>query len=229
MLQAVLVEFEGVIAETREARRSALDTCLAAEGIELTDVEYTDCCASLPVRSAVRAALALRGIRNDETRVDLATLRAEREFGALVEAGVSLVDDAVPLIESLHGQTRLGVVSRASRREIEPVLSLASIDHAFEFVIADDDPFFPKPSPASYVGALERLARRRAVPARYVVALEDGRAGIRAARGAGLRCAAVGPIPAHLAMDADALLPTLRGQTAASIDALTSGAHTAGR
>ena len=60
-------------------------------------------------------------------------------------------------------------------------------------------------------------------------ALEDGRAGIRAAKRAGLRCAVVGPIPAHLAMDADALLPTLVGQTAASIDALTSGERTADR
>lgn len=229
MLQAVLLEFEGVIADTRDARRVALTASLADEGIVLTDWEYAGHCLSLPVRGAARAALGLRGIRDDETRVDLAALRAERRFTELMETGASLVTGAVALVESLHTQARLGLVSRASRREIEPVLSLAGIDHAFEFVIADDDPFPPKPSPASYAGALERLARRRAVVARNVVALEDGRAGIRAAKAAGLRCAAVGPVPAHLAMDADALLPTLVGQTAASIDALTSGERTADR
>ncbi|HEX6049866.1 MAG TPA: HAD family phosphatase [Gemmatimonadaceae bacterium] len=229
MLQAVLLEFEGVIADTREARKSALSASLADEGIVLDDWEYAEHCLSLPVRGATREALALRGIRGDETRVDLATLRAERRFAELVGAGASLVPGAVALVESIHSHARVGLVSRAARREIEPVLSLAGIDHAFEFVIADDDPFPPKPSPAGYGGALERLARRRAVVPRNVVALEDGRAGIRAAKGAGLRCAVVGLVPAHLAMDADALLPTLVGQTAVSIDSLTSGERTADR
>ena len=229
MLQAVLLEFEGVIADTMDARRSAMAASLADEGIVLTDSEYAEHCLSVPIRTAALAALALRDIRDDATRVDLATTRAARRFADLVETGVTLVDGAVRLIESLHGQARLGIVSRASRREIEPLLSLAGIEHAFEFVITDDDPFLPKPSPASYEGALERLARRREVGWHNVVALEDGRAGIRAAKAAGLRCGAVGPVPAHLAMDADALLPTLVGQTATTIDALTSGAHTAGR
>lgn len=229
MIQAVLVEFEGVIADTRDARRAALTASLADEGFAIADTEYAECCAAMPVRAAVRAALALRGVHNDETRVELATLRAERRFAELVETGVSLVEGAIPLIESLHGHTRLGIVSRASRREIEPLLSLAGIDQSFEFVIADDDPYPPKPSSASYAGALERLGRRRAVKARNVVALEDGPTGIHAAKGAGVRCAAVGQVPAHLAMDADALLPVLLGQSAASIDALTAGARTAER
>jgi beta-phosphoglucomutase len=229
MMHAVLLEFEGVIADTREVRQSALAASLADEGIVLTESEYAEHCLAMPVRASVRAALLLRGIRGDETRVDLATVRAERRFAELVETGVSLVEGAGKLIETLHGHTRLGIVSRASRREIEPLFSLAGLDHSFEFVIADDDPFLPKPSAASYEAAIERLARRRAVSARNVVALEDGRTGIRAAKAAGLRCAAVGPMPAHLAMDADALLPTLVGQTAASIDALTSGERTAER
>ena len=229
MLQAVLVELEGVIADTRSARRSALKASLAAEDVALSDAEYEQTCVALPVRAAVRAALALRGIRDDETRVDLATLRAERHFASNLESGVSLVPGAISLIESFHGQTRLGIVSRARRREIEPIVVLAGIDHAFEFIIADDDPFPPKPAPACYAGALDRLGRRRSVDRKHVVALEDGTAGIRAAKAAGLRCGVVGSIPVHLAMDADALLPTLVGQTLASIDLLTSGARKAER
>jgi beta-phosphoglucomutase-like phosphatase (HAD superfamily) len=61
------------------------------------------------------------------------------------------------------------------------------------------------------------------------VALEDGPTGIRAAKTAGLRCAAVGPLPVHLAVDADALIPSLTTLTIASLDAVTLGAHGAGR
>ena len=105
---------------------------------------------------------------------------------------------------------------------------MAQLDHAFEFVIADDDALQPKPSPAAYVAALDRLARG-ARDGEDVVAFEAGPAGIRAAKAAGVRCAAVGPLPVHLAVNADALVPSLAGQTLASIDALTLGTHTAER
>ena len=96
-------------------------------------------------------------------------------------------------------------------------------------MISDDDPFPEKPSPEPYLAALERLARRRPVSYAHVVALEDGITGVRAAKAAGLRCAVVGTLPVHLAVNADALIPSLVGQTAASIDALTLGKRTAER
>jgi len=229
MIQAVLFEFDGVIADTRDARRRALIEALGEEGTQIADAEYADHCAGLPVRSAVRAAFAVRGVPADDTSVDLATARAERRFSSLIEAGLSLMPGARALIEAMQGQTRLGIVSRAARRDIESVLGMAQLDYAFEFVLSDDDPFLPKPSAEPYVASLERLGRRRTVEARNVVALEDGVAGIRSAKGAGLRCAAVGALPVHLAVNADAMLPSLIGQTAASIDLLTLGKRPAQR
>jgi beta-phosphoglucomutase len=229
MVQAVLLEFEGVIADTRDARCTALLDSVREEGVVLTADEYADHCATLPVREAVRAALTLRSLGADDTLVEITALKAERRFSGLLETGVSLCDGARTFIDALQGQARLGIVSRAARREIDPVLALAGIEHAFEFVIADDDAFAPKPSPAAYLGALDRLARRRSIVVKNVIALEDGPVGIRAAKAAGLRCAAVGSIPMHLALDADALLPDLSGQTLVSIDALTAGATTAER
>ena len=221
MIDAVLFEFEGVVADTRAARRKALVDTLQDAGVGLHDSEYIEQCASMPVRAAVRAAFALRSIARDEVAIELVAMHAERRFANLVETGLSLVDGAVDLIESLHGQTRLGIVSRASRAEIDATLALAQLDHSFEFVITGDDAFQPKPSPAVYLGALDRLARRRAVAPRNVVALEDGPVGIRAAKAAGVRCAVVGSVPVHLALDADALIPSLVGQSAATLDALT--------
>jgi HAD superfamily hydrolase (TIGR01509 family) len=229
MIDAVLVEFEGVIADTRAARREALLHALREDGVGLSDSEYAEHCAAMPVRSSVRAAFALRHLERDEVAIELLALHAERRFASAVDTGLSLVDGAAELIESLQGQVRLGIVSRGSRSEIDSTLALAQLDHPFEFIIANDDAFQPKPSPAAYVGALDRLARRRAVAPRNVVALEDGPVGIHAAKAAGLRCAVVGSLPVHLALDADALIPSLVGQRAATIDALTLGKHRAER
>ncbi|HUQ80007.1 MAG TPA: HAD family phosphatase [Gemmatimonadaceae bacterium] len=229
MLHAVLFEFDGVLADTRDARRRALLEALSVDGATIGEAEYDDRCAGLPVRSAVRAAFELRAIPADDTTIELAAARAERGFSSLVESGVSLLPGARALIESMQGQTRLGIVSRAARRDIEQTLAMARLDYAFEFVLSDDDPYPPKPSAEPYIGALKRFARRKPVDPKNVVALEDGVAGIRSAKDAGIRCAVVGELPLHLAMNADAMLPSLLGQTAASIDALTLGKRPAER
>lgn len=229
MVDAVLFEFEGVLADTRDARRDALFAALAEEGVILDDTAYREHCAWLPVRSAVRAAFRVADVSRDATSVELTAVKAEQRFSARVEMGVSLADGARTLVEVLQSTARLGIVSRAARRDIDRTLALAELEHAFEFVVSDDDPFAPKPSPAPYQGAIERLSRRRSVVTGNVVALEDGPAGIRSARSAGLRCVAVGALPLHLAVDADGLLPSLVGQTAATIDAVTRGARTADR
>jgi beta-phosphoglucomutase-like phosphatase (HAD superfamily) len=62
------------------------------------------------------------------------------------------------------------------------------------------------------------MSRLRPVSAGSVLALEDGSSGIRSARAAGLRCLAVGALPAHCAMQAEGLLPTLRGHTLATLE-----------
>ena len=229
MIDAVLFEFEGVIADTSATRRRALLETLREDGVALSESEYVEHCAGLPVRASLRAALALRNFPRDETSVELLAMRTERRFAGLIGNGLSLVDGVGALIESLQGQTRLGIVSRASRADIDTTLALAQLDYAFEFIITGDDTYPPKPSPAPYVGALDRLTRRRGVKTAHVVALEDGVAGIRAAKAAGLRCAVVGALPVHLAVAADALIPSLIGQRAATLDALTRGEHGAER
>jgi len=229
MIDAVLFEFEGVIADTSATRRRTLLETLREDGVGLSESEYIEHCAGMPVRASVRAALALRNVGRDETLVDLVAMRTERRFADLVGTGLSLIHGAGELIESLQGQTRLGIVSRASRADIDATLALAQLDHAFEFIIANDDAFQPKPSPAPYLGALDRLARRRPVKTQHVVALEDSAGGIRSAKAAGLRCAVVGALPVHVAVNADALMPSLMGQRAATIDALTRGEHRAER
>ena len=229
MIDAVLLEFDGVIADTRAARRDALLDALQGDGITLSSSEYVECCASMPVRASVGAAYALRNLGRDDTGIELATMRAERRFSEFVGTGLSLMDGARTLIETLQGQTRLGIVTRAARADVDAMLGLAQLEHAFEFVIADDEAYQPKPAPAQYLGALERLSRRRPVTPRNVVALEDGPTGIRAAKAAGVRCAVVGWVPVHIAVDADALISSLAGLTIASLDSLTLGVHRAGR
>ena len=219
MVSVVLTELEGVIAETRPLRRVALGCAVREEGAALDDAALDEL-AALPVAAAVRAALARAGHAVDETAADLAALRAERHFAERAGRGLSLAAGAREFVEGAQARARLAVVTRASRREAELVLGLAGLDAAFECVVAAEDVSAPKPDGEGYERALARLARRRPVARGTTVALEDGAVGIRAARAARLRVVAVGAVPAHDALAADASLPSLAGQDVAALDAL---------
>lgn len=217
MFQAVLFELEGVLADTRNFRQRALQETFAHDGVLIPD-SVDGVCAGLPVRSAVVAAFRSAGIDADETAVDLMTLRVERQFAEHLAHGFVLREGSRELIAHLAGRVRLGLVTRASRNEADAMLSLAGLEFAFECVVTGDHVASCKPSPEPYLAALRVMSRLRPLAAGYVLALEDGPTGIQSARGAGVRCLAVGALPAHHAMQAEGLLPTLRGHTLVTIE-----------
>jgi beta-phosphoglucomutase len=222
MIDAVLFEFDGVLADTTSARGEALRSTLREDGITLTADEYREQCAGRSFAEAVRAALELRDVTLDETAVDLLVLRTERAYGAAVGKGVTLADGVPEVIDRLAGSARLGIVTHATRRDVDFVLGLAGLDHAFACIVTSEDAPAPKPSPTPYRVALERLSRLRATPPASCVALEDTLVGIRSARAAGLRTVAVGALPAHVAMEADGLLGRLAGVTLGALERLVA-------
>ena len=218
--RAVLLELEGVLVETRDARRNALVRALAEEGISVDIIAYDDLAHGLPVRAAARALATAADEPIDDIAIELVALRAERNFAESIASGIVLTEGARDALGTLHGVARLGLVTRASRREVEPILDAADASFLFECIVTSDDVAeATKPHPESYHAAIRRLSRRRSMAPSDAIALEDGRAGIRAARAAGLRCVAVGDVPPFRALDADGYLPSLRGATLDSLDA----------
>lgn len=221
--RAVLMELEGVLVETHVLRRAALVQALDERGSMLAAADFDDHCQGLPVRSAIDAAISARALEPslDATDADLTAVRAEAHFLRAVGAGVTLADGAREALETLRSVAVLAIVTRASRREADALLSMSGIELEFDCIVCSDDvPAADKPEPLAYQMALARLSRRRSMRARDAIALEDGRAGITAARRAGIRCVAVGTMPAFRALDADGYLPALRGVTLETLDAL---------
>lgn len=223
-IEAILVEFDGVVADTFVARRTAVGRALFEYGVTLTDDEYWELCAGWPSGGAMRAVARQRRLGLDETALDLLALQVDRGYSAQVGKGVILVDGARAALERMAAHARLAIVSRLRRSDVEVLVALARLEHVFSFIVGEEDAYPPKPDPAPYQAALRRLERFTRNQRRAIVALENGIAGIRSARAAGLPCIAVGTQPAHVALEAEAYVPSISGlDVPALADLLTSG------
>lgn len=208
VIDALLCEFEGVLADTGALRRRALRHALADEGLALGDRDAAACSDGLAVEPAVRAALAALGVPRDDTGVALLAMRAARHFTALTSKGLSLVSGAREFLDRARGVTRLALVTRATRREVDYVLALAELDAVFECIVAAEDAPETPPEPDGYRIALERMSRRRPVRRDRTIALVDAPPAARAAHAAGIRAAIVGGHPGGAA-GADAVTRSL--------------------
>jgi beta-phosphoglucomutase-like phosphatase (HAD superfamily) len=217
MLDAVLLEWDGVLADTGGARRDALLRALADEGVAMTAAAYDACCAGLDVQSAAAAALARAG-RDDPTLAELVALRATRAFVEQLGQGLTLTPGAAELVAASQYRVRLAIVTRATRAETEAALSIAGLQDSFAVVVAAEDAR-TSGTGARYSLALAHLSRLRPTPAERVAALVGTAAAIRDARAAGVRTLAVGA-PAHVALEADGAVDALVGVGVGEIAAL---------
>jgi HAD superfamily hydrolase (TIGR01509 family) len=222
-MHVVMLEFEGILADTAPHRLASLRDALAVDALSLDDETWAEHCHGLAVEPAVLAARRALGADEDPTAVELARLRAERAFTLRIGRGLMMQPGGLALIQALRTQARLALVTRASRRTIDFVLTLANVADAFTCVVTADDSVEGKPSGEPYQLALDRLSRTAPVAPGDALAFEDSRPGIRSARAAGVRTIAVGPLPVHHAMEADAYYPTLAGLSFDDMRALVRG------
>jgi beta-phosphoglucomutase-like phosphatase (HAD superfamily) len=207
MVDAVLLEWEGVLADTRHARRDALRHAMAAEGVAHTLSDDDPQLRGLGVSASVRTVLRHMG-SSDATLAELLAVRAARAFADALASGIVLAPGAAAFIARMQSRARVAIVTRASRAETELMLGMAGLQDAVTMIVSADDVTDEAPTAALFRLAMDRLARTRVVEPARAVAIVDAAPGIRAARAAGARVLVVGA-PAHHAMEADAAVDAL--------------------
>lgn len=208
----LLLEFEGVLADTAPLRERALAEALAVDGITL-NAALLHHAAGLATEDAVRRIRDAAGAPDDPTAVELARLRAERTFAERAGKGLTLQPGVRVALERLSAIARLALVTRASRREVEFVLGLAGLDAAFRPIVTSEDAAPAKPARAPYALALKRVAELFPGQVLRGLAVEDAVAGVRGAREAGLITVIVGSVQPQDAMEADAWVESLADLT----------------
>ena len=192
---AVIFDFDGILVDSEPMHHRAFTEVLDPLGMGFPWKEYVEIYLGFDDRDAFREAFRAKGIvLDDASLANLVAAKSEAFLRGLRD-GMTAYPGAVSLIESLHAAGRpLALCSGALRSDIAPILAQLGVVRCFDVIVSADDVRRSKPDPESYALAFSRLAERHptllTVPGKSV-AVEDTPAGIRSAKGAGLRVLAV--------------------------------------
>jgi HAD superfamily hydrolase (TIGR01509 family) len=185
LLKAVLLDFDGVIAETDNHHIAAWQRTLATLGWQISD-EVAARSAEIDDRDFLVELFANRGIVSQ--KVQEWVCRKQILTVQMLKAAPRFYPGVVELIRLLREKAKLAVVSSTWRANIQAVLGAANLGDCFETIVAKEDVKSVKPAAEAYLLALDKLR----VPPTAAVAIEDSPSGLVSARAAGIRVIAVG-------------------------------------
>ena len=192
-LQAIVFDFDGVIANSEPLHLLAFQQALAEDGVELSATDYYSRYLGYDDVGMFEALGRDRGMSMQSARVAELVARKGDRLQDLMRSGSVLFPGALEFIREAAAAVPIAIASGALRHEIDEIIDAAGVADLFATIVAAGDTPESKPSPAPYRLAFEQLRERtgRALDPRRSVAIEDSRWGLESARGAGLRLVVV--------------------------------------
>jgi beta-phosphoglucomutase len=222
-LQAIVFDFDGVIANSEPLHLQAFQQALAADGLELSAADYYSNYLGYDDVGAFAALARDRGVAMTERRItELVALKGIK-LQEMMQAGSVLFPGAREFVQQAAAAVPIAIASGALRHEIDEIVTAAGIASLFTTIVASGDTPQSKPSPAPYALAFNRLRERtgRDLDPRRCVAIEDSRWGLESAQGAGLRCVGVtNSYPAAELAGAELVVDGLKALTLPALDRL---------
>jgi beta-phosphoglucomutase len=223
-LQAIVFDFDGVIADSERLHLRSYREILAPEGIAISNEDYFERYLGYDDVGVFKAVGRDRGVPMNDARVsDLIARKGER-YEALASAGEMLFPGAADFIRAAAAAVPVAIASGALTHEIEAILERTGLLELFPVIVGADQTERSKPHPDPYRTAFARLRSHsgRDLMTWRSVAIEDSRWGLVSAKGADLRCVAVTNTysEAELRADAELVVPGLHALTLDALDAL---------
>jgi phosphoglycolate phosphatase/beta-phosphoglucomutase len=192
MIQAIFFDFNGVIIDDERLQMEAYKEVLRGLGIELAIEDYYSA-LGLDDKGFVRFVFERAGkqLGDDQLKEVLAGKGVIHRKA--IEDELPLFPGVVTFLKATARHYALGIVSMATREEIEYVLNRAGLLKLFAVVGSTEDVNVCKPAPDCYLAAFKKLngqrLSNRELPllASECLVIEDSPPGIQSGRGAGMR------------------------------------------
>jgi beta-phosphoglucomutase len=217
MIQAIVFDFDGVLADSEWLHLRAYQELLQPIGVPLTKQVYCERYLGFDDEGVFQEIAKDYGLLLGDEEIELLIAEKGRRFEAMISGANVLYPAAVPTVRALASAFPLGIASGSLRREIELMLRGASLADAFRFIVSADDTERTKPAPDPYLKAAEL----HGLPPRDCVAIEDSNWGLLSARDAGMKTIGLASsYPASELKGADVIVGKLEEITVAFIKGL---------
>jgi beta-phosphoglucomutase-like phosphatase (HAD superfamily) len=196
--RAVVFDFNGTLSDDEPVLYEVYAELFAEHGRPLTEQAYLDELAGNTEEEIIRRWLG---------HVDEGLLRARIDrYVERVRDGRTVDEDARAAVRHAAAHVPVGVVSAATREEIDAVLGAAGLAELFAVVVSSEDVTRGKPDPEAY----EVAAARFGLAPAELLAFEDTEAGVASAKSAGMTVVGVTrTLGAERLARADRLVPRL--------------------
>ncbi len=196
MIQAILFDFNGVVIDDERIQMKAYQDVFAEKDIELTEDDYF---ANLGLSDAVFAETIFRNAGRDAKPDEIAETTAAKtvKWKESIDRNVPIFDGVEDFLKRMNGGFTVGLVSMATREEIDHVLSKTGLAECFEVIVSAEDVPTTKPDPACYREGFRRIdlacvaKGNSPITRRQCVVIEDSPAGIQSAKSARLKALGV--------------------------------------
>jgi beta-phosphoglucomutase len=175
---AILFDFDGVLADTEPIHWRCWVEALAPLPIDLTWEVYAANCIGVQDHDMLPFLSSLSKPPVAAETLEPFFSRKKDLFRSRVLETSPIAAETIELVRSLTGY-RLGLVTSSGRLEVEPVIERAGIGDCFSTMVFGEDVGNHKPSPEPYLLAASRLDAKRPL------VVEDSAAGIASAQAAG--------------------------------------------
>ncbi|CCH67020.1 Beta-phosphoglucomutase [Richelia intracellularis HH01] len=192
-LKAVVFDFNGVIINDEAIHQRLIEEILLSENLFIKKGEYQKVCIGRSSRTCLYDLLSNHGrVINEDTLTKILLKKAQNYILELEKL------DGLPLYRGLNdfifqiynSNVCLGIVSDATRKEIEFVLERSQLKQFFSVMISSEDTTSIKPETDGYKLVVQRLNQRYPqinLQPKECLAIENTPQGIRAARRVGMQ------------------------------------------
>jgi beta-phosphoglucomutase-like phosphatase (HAD superfamily) len=157
MLEAIIFDFDGVIADTEKLHLRAFQEVLGGRGIGLTAADYYARYLGLDDSGVLRALARDCGLAAGDKRLAAILEEKVARYGRLIAASPVLFDGVEERVREWSREVPLAIASGALRSEVEGILRRHDLLARFAAIVTAGDVTRGKPAPDPYLAALDRL------------------------------------------------------------------------
>jgi beta-phosphoglucomutase len=223
-LQAIVFDFDGVIANSEPLHLRAFQRTFADHGLALSAEDYYSAYLGYDDIGVFTTVARDRGLALNRQQVEALVLRKGEYVQELLRDGEVLFPGAAAFIRQAATAVPVAIASGAQRHEIEDILDATGLLRSFSVIVAAGDTAQGKPFPDPYARAFELLDEAKGgLSKNRCVAIEDSRWGLESARAAGLRVVGVtNSYPASALPGAELVVDGLQSLTLGMLEELVA-------